>query len=95
MGLVCRNWEVRNLMSWKFVRRKKKKKKRWVRSARLKKRKKKYNPRPGKPIQLQTQFFESGRVSGNQTRFLLGRVSGHSKPDPTRPNISPTQGDAT
>ena len=60
-GLVCRNQEVRNLMSWKFV----------------------YNPRPdlrpGKSIQLQTRFFGSGQVLGNQTRFISGRVSGHSK----------------
>ena len=30
-----------------------------------------------------------GRVSGCQTRILSGRVSGHSKPNPTRPNIRP------
>ena len=42
-GLVCRNWEVRNLMSWKFV----------------------YNPRLGKPTQLQTRFFGSGFRQSN------------------------------
>ena len=50
--------------------------------------KKKKNPRPGKPTRFQTLFFGSGRVSDRQTRFLSGRVSGHSKPDPTQPNIS-------
>ena len=47
------------------------------------------DPRPGKPTRFQTRFFGSGRVSDRQTRFLSGRVSGHSKPDPNQPNISP------
>ena len=42
------------------------------------------NPRPEKPTRFQTRFSRSGRVSDSQTRFLLGRVSGHSKPDPTQ-----------
>ena len=50
-----------------------------------KKKKKNSNPRLEKP----TRFFGSGQVLGCQTRILSGRVSGHSKPNPTRPNISP------
>ena len=51
--------------------------------------KKKSNPRPGKPTKLQTRFSRSGQVLGSQTRFQSSRVSGHSKLNPTRPNISP------
>ena len=54
-----------------------------------KKKKKRSHPRPEKLTQLQTRLFGSSQVSGSQTRFLSSRVSGHNKPDPIRPNISP------
>ena len=59
-----------------------------------KKKKKRPDPRPGKPTRFQTRFSGSGWISDRETRFLSDRVSGHCKPDPNRPNISPSKNNA-
>ena len=43
---------------------------------------------------ITTQILGSGRVSGSQTRFLLGLDLGHNKPGPIWPNISPNNAHA-
>ena len=49
--------------------------------------KKKKKKSPTQDLKNRPDFL--GRVSGCQTRILSGRVSGHRKPNPTQPNISP------
>ena len=50
------------------------------------------NPRPNfRPGKTDPIFWVgSSRVSGNQTRFLSCWVLGHSKPNLTQPNITPS-----
>ena len=60
MGLVCRNWEVRNLMSWKFVRRKKKKKKKKTEMGSLSKTQLETQPDSRKTDPITDSIFQVG-----------------------------------